>query len=268
MEVEESGLQPELMERPSAARIYDYLLGGFHNFEVDRAVADRMLQVNPDLGVAAQVNRAFLRRAVRFLAGQGIEQFLDLGSGIPTVGNVHQVAQSANPAARVVYVDIDPIAVRHSLSLLEDNNQATALLADIREPDAILAHPDVTDLLDFGRPVGLLAVTVLHYVEDDGEAYEAMSILRDSLAPGSYLCVAHSSSDVNVEERKNLRGLFGKASKATSRSYAEIERFFEGLDLVEPGLVFTPRWRPERPDDLFVNEPWRAFTLAGVGRKA
>lgn len=264
---EEQELSPSLSERPSAARIYDYLLGGFHNFEIDRAVADRMLQVQPDLRLGAQANRAFLRRVVRFLAGQGIEQFLDLGSGIPTVGNVHQVAQAANPAARVAYVDIDPIAVRHSLSLLEGNDRAVALLADIRQPDVILASPKVADLLNFERPVGLLAVSVLHYVRDDEEAYEAVGILRDALAPGSYVCIAHSSADVNITEREKLKGLFGKASQTASRSYAQIERFFEGLELVEPGLVFTPLWRPEGPDDPLVDEPWRAFTLAGVARK-
>jgi hypothetical protein len=266
MSFEEERLGPSLSDRPSAARIYDYLLGGFHNFEVDRAIVDRMLQVQPDLRLGAYANRAFLRRAVRFLVGQGIEQFLDLGSGIPTVGNVHQVAQAINPAVRVVYVDVDPIAVRHSLSLLEGNPLATALMADVRKPDAIVSDPKVTDLLDFERPLGLLAVSVLHYIRDDGEAYGAMELLREALAPESYVCIAHSSSDVNVAGRERLRDLFGRASKATSRTYAGIARFFEGLDLVEPGLVFTPLWRPEGPDELLLEEPWRAFTLAGVAR--
>ena len=256
-----------LSDKPSAARIYDYLLGGFHNFAIDRAIVDSMLQVQPDLRLGAQANRAFLRRAVRFLVGQGVEQFLDLGSGIPTVGNVHQVAQAINPRVRVVYVDIDPIAVRHSLSLLDGNDRASALLADIRQPDAILASPEVAGLLDLRRPLGLLAVSVLHYVSDDGKAYEAMAILRDALAAGSYVCVAHSSSDANVSEREKLKGLFGKASQAISRPRVQIERFFEGLELVKPGLVYAPLWRPESPEDLLLDEPWRAFTLAGVARK-
>lgn len=267
MITDREGQRSSLSDRPSAARIYDYLLGGFHNFEVDRAVADKMIELQPDLRLGALANRAFLRRAVHFLVERGMEQFLDLGSGIPTVGNVHEVAQAANPAVRVVYVDIDPIAVRHSLTLLKDNAQATALLADARQPAEILASPEVVDLLDLSRPVGLLAVSVLHYIRDDSDAYEAMSFLRDALAPGSYVCIAHSSSDVNVAERERLKGLFGKASTTASRSFTEIEQFFEGLVLVEPGLVYTPLWRPDSSDRILIDEPWRAFTLAGVALK-
>lgn len=256
-----------LPDKPNPARIYDYLLGGFHNFEVDRAVANRMIEVHPDLRLGAQANRAFLRRAVRFLLGQGITQFLDLGSGIPTVGNVHEIAQAANPAVRVVYVDIDPVAVRHSLALLEGNSQATAFRADVRQADAILADPKLLGLLNLRQPLGLLAVSVLHYIKDDEDAYGAMRTLCDALAAGSYLCIAHSTCDANVAERNRLRDGFRKASETSSRSLSQIERFFGGFELVEPGLVFTPLWRPESSDDLFVHEPWRAFTLAGVACK-
>ncbi|MEJ2211651.1 MAG: SAM-dependent methyltransferase [Anaerolineae bacterium] len=191
---QERWIPPEIpLDKPNPARIYDYLLGGYHNFEQDRAVAEQMVQIYPDLFLTAQVNRSFLRRAVTFLLAQGIDQFLDIGSGIPTMGNVHEVAQAANPEAHVVYVDVEPVAVAHGRTMLAGNERAAAIRADVREPEAILAHPEVKRLLDFERPVGLLMVALLHYVIDDAVAYRAVERLRRAMAPGSYMALAHTT---------------------------------------------------------------------------
>jgi hypothetical protein len=255
------------LDRPSAARIYDWFLGGYHNFEVDRAIGAKMLDLNPDLRLGALVNRAFLRRAVGFMMEQGIDQILDLGSGIPTVGNVHEVARAVNPEARVVYVDIDPVAVAHGRAMLAGDDQATIIRADVRQPEAILGHPEVRALLDLQRPLGLLQVAILAYVVDDEVAAQVVRSLVSSLARGSLMAISHSTSDVEVRERPALKELFTRASDVKRRSREEIGRFFRGLEFVEPGLVLTPLWRPEGPDDLLLSEPERALTLAGVGRK-
>ena len=254
------------LEGPSTARIYDYWLGGYHNFEADRKIGQAMADVYPDIRLTAQVNRAFLRRAVSFLVGQGIEQILDLGSGIPTVGNVHQVAQAINPEVRVVYVDIDPVAVAHSTAMLEDNPLAMAVRADVREPEVVLDNAKVRELLDLDKPLAILMVAVLHYVQDYEEARRAVHVLRESSAEGSYLTIAHVVEGFEAPGQVKLRELFGQASRPVRRSRAKIEGLFEGYELVEPGLVYAPLWRPEGPDDTFLNEPERAFTLAGVGR--
>ena len=253
------------LDKPNAARVYDYMLGGYHNFEVDRKVADQMAAVFPEAPVGAMANRAFLRRAVRFLIEQGIEQILDLGSGIPTVGNVHEVAEAVNPAARVVYVDLDPVAVAHSRAMLEDNPRATAIRADVREPEVILDHPEVRSLLDFERPLGLLLVAILHYVVNDTEALGLMRTFRDVMVPGSYCVIVHSSGESQGHIR--LREAFSKASPTVSRTPAQILQLFDGFEFVEPGMVQTPLWRPEGPDDIFLDQPEKALTLAGVARK-
>ena len=256
------------LDRPSHARIYDYLLGGYHNFEIDRIVAEQVIKVLPDARLSALINRAFLRRVVHFLIAQGIDQFLDIGSGLPTVGNVHLVAQAANPAARIVYVDIDPIAVAHSLAILKDNPKATAIQADVRQPDQILNHPEVRRLLDFGKPLGLLLIAILHTVTDDQRAYDAVRVLRDALAPGSYLAICHATNESSAREAiQQAMNVARAASDSKMRTRAEIERFFEGLELVEPGVVYVPSWRPEGPDDLFLDCPDRSLGLAGIGRK-
>ncbi|MGD8624164.1 MAG: SAM-dependent methyltransferase [Anaerolineae bacterium] len=256
------------LDKPSASRIYDYLLGGYHNFASDRQVTDQLLQLNPDMGLAAQVNRGFLRRAVTYLLSQGIDQFLDIGSGIPTVGNVHQVAQTSNPEARVVYVDVDPVAVAHSQAILVDNPRATAIRADVRQPETILAHDEVQRLLDFERPIGLLMVALLHYVVGDEIAYPVVSTLRAAMTPGSYLVVAHSLLELQGGDKgEQVAETFRAASNSQYRTEAQIRRFFGDWDLVEPGLVYTPLWRPEGPDDVFLDDPGRGLTMAGVARK-
>lgn len=257
------------LDRPSAARIYDYLLGGHHNIEADRLAAERLREINPDAPRAMWANRAFLRRAVTFLLEQGIDQFLDVGSGIPTVGNVHEVAQRTKPDAHVVYVDTDPVAVRQSLDILRDQPTVTAIRADARQPEIILAHPAVQRLLDFQRPTAVLLVALLHFVTDDEDAYRLVRVLRDALAAGSYLVISHGTHE-GVPDDVVTRGerLYGRTTNPIKgRTRADIARFFDGLELVEPGLVYVPQWRPEGPLSPFSDDPARSSVLAAVGRR-
>ena len=256
----------------TAARIYDYHLGGTHNFPADRAAARAVTERFPLVPMMARTNRAFLRRTVRFLVDAGVHQFLDIGSGIPTEGNVHEVAQQAVPDARVAYVDVDPLAVAEGLELLEGNEYATAVRADIRGPEAILNHPRVTKLLDFDRPVGLLLVAVLHFVTDDDQAYDVVSRLMAGLVPGSYLVVSHAAAspvDANHDDIAVLQDVYKRqtASPFQVRTRAGIELFFTGLELVEPGLVWLPEWLPA-PDDPtdFARDPQACGGLGGVGK--
>ena len=257
------------MDMPNAARMYDYFIGGFHNFAVDRAAADYVISIYPDMPLLMQANRAFLRRAVKFFVQQGIDQFLDIGSGIPTVGNVHEVAQQLNPAARIVYVDKEPVAVRHSEAILRDTPNVGVVQADACRPEDVLNDPTVRRLLDFSRPIGVLIVALLHFVPEDEVAYNLVRVLRDAVAPGSYIAISHGTNeDVPRDLLEQTELLYARSSDPLkSRSRAEIEAFFAGLDLVEPGVVFAPLWRPEGPDDLFLDHPERAPILVGVGRK-
>ncbi len=256
-------------ERPSTARIYDYLLGGHHNFAADRVAGERMRVLVPHAPLVMQANRAFLRRAVTFLVEQGIEQFLDLGSGIPTMGNVHEVAQALNPNARIVYVDRDPVAIQHSASILEGNPKAAALHGDIRAPEEILQQPQARALLDLQQPLGVLLVAVLHFVPTDEEASAIVHLLRNRVARDSYFAIAHGTDEgvprELVEEGERLYAQTSTPGRLRTR--AEILRLFDGLDLIEPGLVWAPLWRPERPDDLLVDRPEASMNLVGVGRR-
>lgn len=255
-------------DRPSAARMYDYYLGGYHNFEIDRSVAEQAIAIYPEFPQLMQVNRAFLRRVVRYLADQGVEQFLDIGSGIPTVGNVHEVAQQINPAARVVYVDMDPIAVAHSSLILQGNPNATIVQADVRRPEEILENPEVRRLLNFDKPVAVLLFMLLHFITDDEEASRITRVLSDALAPGSYLAISHAADELMPEFRGPLERLYTQTPTPVKlRSRAVIERFFHDLQLVEPGLVYVPAWWPEGQDDLFVDQPQRSNSYGGVARK-
>jgi S-adenosyl methyltransferase len=255
----------------TAARIYDYLLGGTHNFPADREAAKELVRLAPWAPAIARANRAFLRRAVRFLADSGVRQFLDIGSGIPTAGNVHEVAQVV-PDARVVYVDIDPVAVAESLDILHGNNRATALRGDLRDPETILNHPDVRRLIAFDEPVGVLLVSVLHFVPDDTQAYGAVDRFVGAVAPGSYLVMSHGSLAPDAPGAENVEAAEGlyKTRTATpvfGRDRAGVERFFARLEFVEPGLVYAPSWRPapEDPTD-FADNPTSCAVLAGVAR--
>jgi hypothetical protein len=257
------------LDKPSPARMYDHFLGGYHNFEIDRKAAEQATSIYPDFPLVMRVNRAFLRRAVRYLAGQGIKQFLDIGSGIPTVGNVHEVARQANPAARVVYVDSDPIAVAHSRAILGGTSNAAIVQADARQVAEALNHPEAQRLLDLSKPLAVLLVFVLHFITDDEEANRVVRELRDAVPSGSYFVISHGTYEGMPDEiAEPLRRLYSNTTDPVKpRLHADIARFFEGLEMVDPGLVYVPLWRPEGPEDLFVDEPERCISLAGVGRK-
>lgn len=256
-------------EIPSVARIYDYYLGGYHNFAADRHVAEAAIAIYPDLPLIMQANRAFLRRVVRYCIDQGITQFLDLGSGIPTAGNVHEVAQKMYPQARVVYVDIDPVAVTHSTAILRDNPHATIIQADALQPTQVFGHAELTRLIDTRQPLAVLLLAFLHFVPDDAAASAIVRAVHTALAPGSYVALSHATYDgVSRETVEQVETLYARnTNPLKARSREQLERFFDGLDPVAPGLVHTPLWHPEGKDDLFVDQPERACAFAGVGRK-
>ncbi len=255
----------------TAARIYDYYLGGIHNFPADREVARNVIEYFPFVPTAARDNRAFLGRAVRYLLDAGIRQFLDIGSGIPTEGNVHEIVQQFAPEARVVYVDIDPVAVSESLQILEGNEHATAIIGDLCVPQSVLQHPTVQRLIDFRQPVGLLLAAVLHFIQDDAHAYSVIGELLRPLAPGSYLVASHTAAETFVafiKQNPPPEDVYRRrtATPGTIRSRAEVERFFAGLELVDPGVTAVQDWRPgpgETTDDTsFTGGLW-----VGVGQK-
>jgi hypothetical protein len=261
------GLIPDGVEadRPSVARLYDFFLGGHHNFAADREMGRQLLAAEPNARNIVAENRAFLGRAVRFLLAAGVRQFLDLGSGIPTQDNVHEIAQRTDPAARVVYVDNDPVAVAHSKQILSGNTLATVIQEDLRQPEAILAHPDVRRLIDFSQPVAVLMVTVLHFVPDTDDPAMVVSRFASRLVPGSALVISHATHDAAPDAAAQVERLYtGTSAAAHTRSRAEILRFFAGLDLVDPGLVYLPLWRPDGPAP---DHPERAWFYAGVARK-
>ena len=253
--------------RASAARIYDYLLGGHHNFQVDREVAEKLKADIPSAEIAARSNRAFLRRVVQFLTSQGIEQFIDLGSGLPTAGNVHEIAQKTNQNCKVVYVDNEPVAASQSRLILEGNPTTVAILGDMREPETILHHPDVHSIIDFTRPVGLLMMAVLHFVSDEDKPVELVQRYRDALVSGSFLGLSHGTADRPDTGITDAPETYKKTqNQLYLRTHAETASFFAGLELVEPGIVYTPLWRPEDEADVPKNVT-KALAYGGVGRK-
>jgi hypothetical protein len=254
-------------ERPSAARVYDYLLGGSHNFAVDREAARMTIAIIPDTAAQAQANRAFLHRTVRYLVDQGVRQFLDVGSGVPTVGNVHEVAQKVEPDAKVVYVDIDPVAVAHSRRILAHNPHAAVVQEDLLRPEAILEHPDVRGLLNFDEPIALLLVSILHAITDEHDPYGVVGRLGAALPAGSYLVLSHISDEGMPAEWARITELSRQYRYPIApRSRADVRRFFAGFELVDPGVVWVPQWRPEHPDEVG-EHPERASFLGGAGRK-
>jgi hypothetical protein len=256
------------MEIPSPARMYDALLGGSHNFEVDRQATAMAIAKVPDLPLLALSNRAFLRRSVRFLVAAGIRQFLDVGSGIPTAGNVHEVAQQADPECRVQYVDIDSVAVAHAEAILANNPRAAVSAGDLRAPKELFDNRQVRQLIDLDQPVGVLLVAVLHLLSDAEDPRGVVAAIRDLVAPGSYLVLSHLSSAQRPEDAAEL----GEHAKRQSgvgiyfRSREDITAMFDGWTVVEPGVVELPLWRPESVDDVH-EEPGRSLGLAGVARK-
>ncbi|WP_132126254.1 SAM-dependent methyltransferase [Actinocrispum wychmicini] len=256
---------------PSMARTYDFLLGGGHNFAPDRELAARTEQLMPGAGKVARINRAFLGRAVRYLADRGVDQFLDIGSGIPTVGNVHEVAQRALPNARVLYVDKDPIAVAHSELMLTHNDNADILRADMRDPASILTSAQARRLLDLSRPIALLMVMMVHWVPDADDPHALIGRYRDALSAGSYLVLSHVTADQRQDQISDARNTIEQSRSAdhlTPRTHAEVLCLFDGFDLVEPGLVGCGLWQPAGPGDLSdTNHELNAHIYAGVGRK-
>jgi hypothetical protein len=250
-----------------SARVYNYWLGGKDNFAADRDAAENAIAANPGIVTDVRANRAFLARAVRYLAAEGgVRQFLDIGTGLPTASNTHEVAQATAPDARIVYVDNDPIVLAHARALLTSTPEgATAYLdADLRDPAAILEAAAQT--LDFGRPVALMLLIILHLIPDPDDPYGIVATLVDALPAGSYLVLAHPASDIRAASMAEMTKRVNErmsGPKATMRDRAAITRFFDGLELVEPGVVQPQQWRP----DPVVISPDQVTAWCGVARK-
>ena len=255
---------------PNVARIYDYLLGGKDNFAADRAAAQRLIAATPDMAGIVRDNRAFIGRVVRHLVIQaGIRQFLDLGAGLPTQLNVHEMAWQSDPGARVVYVDNDPVVWMHGQALLARGAGVTMIGADLRKPADILQHADVLRLIDFTEPVAVICASVLHFVPDEDEPHRLIAEYRDHLAPGSYLAISHGASATTEEDPGDVVGSVTSVYRQASaqlhvRSLAQIQRFFDGFELIDPGLVWMTEWRPD-PGVPPAGQP--RSLRAGVGRK-
>lgn len=255
---------------PSVARMYDYYLGGKDNFAVDREASEQLSLAAPGTRALAVNNRRYLQRAVRVLAEQyGVTQFLDHGSGLPTQDNVHQIAQQVHPGARVVYIDNDPIVLAHGRALLADNATTTVITADMRDTDTVMAHSDVVKLIDFSQPVAALFVSVLHCVPDSDDPGALVRRVMDRLAPGSFIVVSHLVSDDDpVRERLTdfmltaTQGNWGRV-----RRTEEVTAFFDGLELLEPGLGEISTWRPDGTEGP-VQESTEWIEFGGVARKS
>jgi len=253
--------------RVTPARVYDALLGGAHNFATDRRAAEEGIQLVPDLPQLAMGNRAFLRRAVAFLVDAGVRQFLDIGSGVPTTGNVHELVQERNASSRVLYVDLDPVVMAHTRGIVAGNERAAALEADLRKPTELLSAVRGTGLIDFDEPVAVLLVAVLSMLADSDEPAAKVAALRDAVPSGSYLVMAQLTSALRPDAAA-LLGSFAEASRLDIhfRSREAIGTMFDGWDIIDPGLVEQPMWRSESERDRHQG-PGRSLMLAGIGRK-
>ncbi|SFQ42805.1 S-adenosyl methyltransferase [Actinomadura madurae] len=254
-------------DTPSVARMYDYYLGGKDNFAADRRAADQVVAAMPNVLAFTRANRGLLSRAVTMMAADGVRQFIDIGSGLPTQENVHEVAQRAAPGSRVVYVDNDPIVLTHARALLTDNPHTTVIQGDLREPDGILDHPVIKERIDFGRPVGLLMLAILHFVLDDDRPADIVARLRAPLAPGSYLAISHGHRGaITRDVEDQVRSAYGRtgAGDIVPRGIDEVATFFEGTELVGPGLVQVADWRPDA--EPLTSDLSKPGFLAGVGR--
>ncbi len=268
-------LRERSQKAATAARIYDYMLGGLRNFPADQEAARQLMEQFPVVPLAVRANRATLRRMVTYLTGIGIHQFLDIGSGMPTQSNVHEVAQQLDPESRVVYVDVDPVAVAESLDILDGNDHATAILGDLRDPQAILDHPQVRTVLDHNQPIALLLMGILHFVPDDARAHTSVAHLIAALPPGSYLAISHLASETMEVTRTRedsyqiVEDLYRRNTSTPlgARSREQIHEFFAPCTLIEPGLVWMTEWHPA-PDDPqdFIDDPRRSGWWAGLGK--
>lgn len=255
----------------TSARLYDYLLGGTNNFPIDREIAEMLKADAPDTVDAVLANRGFHGRAAVWMARHGIGQFLDLGSGLPTQNNTHESVRRVIPGARVVYVDIDPMVAAHASRLLEDDGTTAVITADLREPEAVLLHPDLIRLIDFDAPAGVLATDVMHFINDSADPWGLLARYLGAMAPGSYLAVSHATRD-NVPAPDGVMDILEKAAVDIHlRPRAQVERFFRGLDLVvpyegaEPGLTYPGLWGAEDPE-VADTDGSRGF-YCGVGRR-
>nr|WP_033258202.1 MULTISPECIES: SAM-dependent methyltransferase [Kitasatospora] len=258
-------LRPEI---PHPARMYDYYLGGKDNFPADRAAAEQVISLSPLVRISARANRAFLQRAVRVLAERGVRQFLDIGTGIPSAGNTHEIAQAVDPAARVAYLDNDPIVLVHGRALLAGARpgSVSVLQADLREPKAILADPAVRELLDLEQPVALQLFAILHFIDEADDPYAIVRTLVDALPSGSYLALSHGTADFMPPQDvdKGPDAYRNATAQLSLRSREQVLRFFDGLELLEPGLVTAPLWRPDQEP---LDTDAQVAIWAGVGRK-
>lgn len=258
--------EPET-DRPDAYRVYDYLLGGSFNFAADRAFARDLLETLPWAREVARHNRAFLARAVRFAVHSGVRQFLDLGSGIPTVSRIDEVARAVDAECRTAYVDDNPLAVAHAEVLLDGDDHTRAVHADLRDVDGVLSLPAVTGLLDLSRPVALVVGAVLHFVPHLDDPARILAHYRERLAPGSLLVLSHLTHErVPDEVAKGVLLYRQSTSPVFDRGRAEITALFDGWTLLDPGVVFTVQWRPDHAEPNF-DDPSRAAFLAGVGMR-
>ncbi|RKE22613.1 SAM-dependent methyltransferase [Streptomyces sp. TLI_171] len=254
------------LDKPNAARVYDYYLGGSHNFEVDRQMARTAIELWPDLPKIMRANRAFLRRATQFVAQEGISRFLDIGSGIPTFGAVHEVAREYQPDARVVYIDMDPVAVAHSRLILAGDPLSQIVDADLRNIDDLLARPEVEELLAPGEPVAVILNAVMHFVTDADEPLKILAKLREALPSGSLLVLSHASLEGRPDQAAGHQKLYKSTpTPLTMRSREQITAMFEGYELLEPGVVYLPEWRPDDAESVGPH-PERMTGMAGVGR--
>jgi hypothetical protein len=259
--------------RPNIARVYDAFLGGKDNFAADRQLLELALEVTPDAPILARANRAFLRRAVRYLVGQaGISQILDIGSGLPTQGNVHEVAHELDPAARIVYVDNDPVVFTHGQALLADARTTEVVTADLRQPEAILTNPVVRQFIDFGQPVGLLLLAILHHLDDQEDPAAIMATLRDAMPSGSYLAISSfhmpgREHPVHRATTTQIATLFrDKLGSGLWRTPEEILPWFGDWTMIEPGLVPLAEWRPDLHGQIRRDATYYSF-FGGMARK-
>ncbi|MFG2782898.1 SAM-dependent methyltransferase [Streptomyces prunicolor] len=244
-----SGAQPLIIDtsKPHPARMYDYFLGGKDNYPVDRDAAEQFIKAAPEVREGVRANRSFMHRAVRHVVEEGgVRQIIDIGTGLPTEPNVHQIAHAVAPDTRIVYVDNDPIVSTHSMALMEDSD-TSVILADLRDPRSILDHPEVREAIDFDRPVAVLLVAVVHFLSDDGDdPYGIVATLRDALPAGSYLVLSHATGDVHEDGRHDAASVYNRATATLNlRTHAQVLDFFGDFTLVDPGLVRVTHWRPE-----------------------
>jgi hypothetical protein len=254
------------LSKPSIARVYDFILGGKEHFEIDRRATDAIFAAVPQVGSLARDNRNLLRRATRYLVRDaGIRQIIDLGSGLPTLGNVHEIAHEVDPSVRVVYVDNDPVVLAHGRALLSQENTTTMIMADIREPDSVFDNPAVKELIDFDEPFAVIAASILHHLTDS-EVLPTAEGIRDRLTVGSYLVTTNFLDD-DEDRAKDLEKAFldGGLGTGRFRTWAELRRLFDGLEMLEPGLVYGNDWRADglTPAD----SPVHTLFSAGMARK-